>query len=492
MTKRRKTKAYSLIQPTGMGGIYGGGGYSFQDRYIVCHIPKWISDPSFIRIMPEGTGDVDVVYLEKTKQNYEHIQVKDYLIDTSEFKQIIESFVKIDRGTNKRYRKFTIACPSVGTKVKGFLNKLSRYKDAKYLYDKDNASALNLTTVDSKKEFSKLGILKHFDFIMQKLDLEIGRIDFGDNSICKQHFISSLLEHPNYKKKIYEMLRPVYPIIFDAIIEHRGKVITRNKLESLINSGVSGIKGASKATILHIHNWTVEKFDTKPNLILDWSQHFDRQNRRLPSVKIWNSKLVPELFELRNKISKKTSSREITFRGKCALSTGIALGLAFPEIGNWNFEIVQPPQIQPWRSDAIKINGYNLKRKELNPAAFGIKPSGNDVVFIFNITGSALGEVTDYLKTNNISVRKIILIYPLAKPGNTSIQNDSEAASLASAAKNFIKEELVKNQSSRAHLFFYGPLGLAILLGQKLTSVGKIQLYEYQNPGYVPSCLLNT
>src|SRR6185369_17835312 len=113
MTKQTKIKPYTLIQPSGMGGIYGGGGYSFQDRYIVCHIPKWISNPSFIKIMPEGTGDVDVVYSEKSKLNYEHIQIKNYLVDTSEFKQIIESFVKIDQGTNKRYKKFTIACPSV-------------------------------------------------------------------------------------------------------------------------------------------------------------------------------------------------------------------------------------------------------------------------------------------------------------------------------------------------------------------------------------------
>ena len=68
-TKKKKTSKppYSLVSPQAMGGIHGGDGYSYQDRYIVCNIPKWISDPSFIRLMSEGTGDVDVVFINKRK-----------------------------------------------------------------------------------------------------------------------------------------------------------------------------------------------------------------------------------------------------------------------------------------------------------------------------------------------------------------------------------------------------------------------------------------
>jgi hypothetical protein len=41
-------------------------------------------------------------------------------------------------------------------------------------------------------------------------------------------------------------------------------------------------------------------------------------------------------------------------------------------------------------------------------------------------------------------------------------------------------------------LFFFGPFALAVFLGQQLTAVGQIQLFEYQDPGYVPSCTLRT
>ena len=117
---------------------------------------------------------------------------------------------------------------------------------------------------------------------------------------------------------------------------------------------------------------------------------------------------------------------------------------------------------------------------------------GKDIVMVFNITGKALDEVADYLKKEKIQIRQIIQILPQNKPGNLSIESDSDAVSFASAAKDVLKENLVKYKAKKTHLFFYGPLALAIFLGQKLTSVGNIQLYEFQDPGYKPSCSIRT
>lgn len=49
-----------------------------------------------------------------------------------------------------------------------------------------------------------------------------------------------------------------------------------------------------------------------------------------------------------------------------------------------------------------------------------------------------------------------------------------------------------KNGVRNTRLFFYGPQAFAIFLGQQLTSVGKVQLFGYQDPGYGPSVLLST
>jgi len=53
--------------------------------------------------------------------------------------------------------------------------------------------------------------------------------------------------------------------------------------------------------------------------------------------------------------------------------------------------------------------------------------------------------------------------------------------------------QLAKAHSlQRTRLFFYGPLALAVFLGQQLASIGEIQLFEYQDPGYILSCSLRT
>jgi len=62
----------------------------------------------------------------------------------------------------------------------------------------------------------------------------------------------------------------------------------------------------------------------------------------------------------------------------------------------------------------------------------------------------------------------------------------------AQAVREKLNQILKKYGLRKTRLFFYGPYALAVFLGQQLTSVGEIQLFEYQDPGYVPSCLLRT
>ena len=242
---------------------------------------------------------------------------------------------------------------------------------------------------------------------------------------------------------------------------------------------------------MHIHNWTVEKYEPTASVELDWSRHFDRPSRTVPTPEIWDNELFPELYKVRQDIAKATINRHIIFRGKCTLTTGIVLGTVFPEIGNWSFELPQPPQTVPWRSDAERIKKFKINYEIIEPAGLGLE-KGTDVALVFNITGTAMGEVVNFLKSSGVALSKLIAIQPGKVSGNTSIQSDSEAVSLASASKDLLQQTLAKNGVRKTHLFYFGPISLAIFLGQKLTSLGHIQLYEFQDPGYRPSCLIKT
>lgn len=492
-TKKKNTApGTTLISPQAMGGIHGGDGYTFQDRYIVCHIPIWLMDPKFVKLMPEGSGDVDVVFSENRKHFYDHIQVKDHYVRNGDFIAAVKTFSDFEQTTGKAYRKFILTCPSVGPDVKSFNEKLSRYREFHdNMFDPATKKALTQTKLDLKRVFKKFKIDKLFDFVLNKVHLEVNPFNFHDNTVCKKQFAATLAGHPKYKEKFDKIMRSSYAHMITEVLAHRGKVLKKEKIQSLINDSIAGKKNVYKTTVLYVQNWSQEKFDVQPNISIDWSSRFDRQTKKVPDQIVWDNELIPELFNTKKNLAAKTSNRQIILRGRCALSTSIALGMVFPEIGDWTFELMQPPLQDAWRSDAEKTKDYNLSVKEITPNSKILKKS-SEIAIVFSITGKAVPDVSDYFSSNSIPIKKIISIEPESTPGNFSIQNDSEAVSLASEAKDAIKQMISKYKATKIHLFYFGPAGLALFLGQKLTSVGVIQLYEFQDPGYKPSCLLKS
>src|SRR5262249_7948937 len=153
-------------------------------------------------------------------------------------------------------------------------------------------------------------------------------------------FAVNLVKHPNYNKKLVDMVRPAYATLLREINSVRGKTLDRRTIQSLIEKALATDEGVSEpAGNLFIHNWSVEKFDIEPEFVLDWSSSFQRETRAVPTEKVWNEQLLPQLYNTRKEIAGRTAVRLIRLRGKCALSTGIALGAAFPQIGGWVFEI---------------------------------------------------------------------------------------------------------------------------------------------------------
>src|SRR5260370_25598598 len=146
------------------------------------------------------------------------------------------------------------------------------------------------------------------------------------------------------------MVQPAFAEVMRAIGAKNGIVLERADIETLLRAAVAaGVAGEKKITVW-LQNWSSETFDPPADYSLDWSSHFDRPTRRVPSPESWKDELIPQLETLKKKIQKERKERLIRFRGKCALSSGIALGAIFPTVGGWAFEIPQPPSKSDWRS----------------------------------------------------------------------------------------------------------------------------------------------
>jgi SMODS-associated and fused to various effectors sensor domain/Cap4 dsDNA endonuclease len=469
-----------------MGGITAGKGFDFQTRYAVCQLPVWLLEAPFYQLFYEGTGDIDIRHQENGQSSRTHIQVKDHEVTLAEFKEVIEHFRTLDREMPGVYKCFTLVCPSLSAKLQASETGLARFRNAKPFYD-DVVNALVPTKDELDKRLSKLGLNGgDIDFIHTKFSFEIGHGDLHHDDRAIDLFVGRLLKHPEYAGKIRAMVQPAFAELLRAIQGKKGAVLGRSDVEQILRAAVASGSPDEKSITVWIQNWTRETFDVPADYSLDWSQHFDRSSRRVPSPDLWKTELLSQLNSLKEKMIAARAERVIRFRGKCALSTGVALGATFPGVGGWIFEIPQPPAKEAWRSDA-KATSPNDFQVELADGS----DAGTDLVLGLNIRGDGREDIRRFVESSGQAPRLFAFMGP-SLPGNQSIGGAEDACAFAQSTRERLGQILKRHRLTHTRLFFYGPFALAVFLGQQLTSLGEVQLFEYQDPGYVPSCSLRT
>lgn len=469
-----------------MGGIVGSKGFDFQTRYTVCHLPVWLAHAGFHQIFSEGTGDIDVRYLADGKSTRQHIQTKDHDVTPSEFKEIVDAFSKSDAGMLGIYERFTLACPSLSANLRPVETGLARLRNAEPFYD-DVPTALALTKEDVDERMRSHDLSeKQIQFIHEKVFIEVGHGDLAHDERAINIFIGRLLNHPEFADKIRAMVQPAYAEMLRHVGASKGVVLDRASIESLLRGAILPSLSAEASVMVWIQNWTKESFDLPADYELDWATYFDRQSRRVPTSSVWASDLVPQLNALRSKIVAAGAVRTICLRGKCALSTGLALGATFPSVGGWTFEIAQPPAKEPWRSDATPTAVYPLEEEIVEG-----DPTGSDLVLGLNIRGDGREDVLRFVRSAGQIPKAFIFLAPPSQ-GAQSIGGSGDAVAMAIGVRERLGAFLKARQINTTRLFFYGPFALSVFLGQKLTSIGQVQLFEYQDPSYVRSALLLT
>lgn len=487
MTKTKKPKQgpASLLSPAAMGGIIAGEGFDFQTRYAACGVPLWLLEAAFQQLFFEGTGDIDIRYVEDGKSSRTHIQVKDHDVQPGELKEVVKQFSLLDASMPDTYKCFTVVCPSLSPTLRPIESGLARFRGARAFYD-DNPSALAPTKQALDDGLRSVGLGDYIDFIYAKVLFDVGHGDMHHDDRALAHFVNRMLTHPDYAEKVRSMVLPAFAETMRMIGARKGNVIDRTDMEKILQDAVRATIASEKKITLWLQNWTSETFDVPADYSLDWSSNFDRSTRGVPSPEQWNNELIPQLETIKKEISKGRKERLIQFRGKCALSSGVALGAVFPTVGGWAFEIPQPPAKEHWRSDASPTHPYEMTVEEIE----GI-PDGTDIVLGLNIRGDGRQDMVKYVESTGHLPKKYVFVSPPLL-GAQSIRGAADAVAFAQGVREHLGQILKKYNLRKTRLFFYGPFALAVFLGQHLTSVGEIQLFEYKDPGYVPSCSLKT
>lgn len=478
----------SLFAPQQRGGVIGGLGYNFQDAYIVTVLPRWLAHPGFRSFIKEGFDDVDVVFADASISFTRHYQLKDHEVSLAAFRKIMGDFAAAAHRPGVNATEFVLGCCGLAPKVRALWAKIQGLRGARKTH---SDAALGSTKAELLRELKKHGISDHVELLLDavEIDYENPGLHDADARMLKERFRGAFMMLPLYRGEAAAILDRLFEGLMVRVNKAVRNGISRADVEGLIRTELAVVvKG--RAVVVHLHGWTRQAYDLVADEEIDWTEHFDHTTLRVPAPEVWASELMPALHAVRARFDVTPDRRLIWFRTRAPLSAGLAFGHTFAEAAGYSIRIQQPSPgaaepIQHWETDAHADQSYQLGYDELDG-----DPASHDLVVGIGVTDDPRPKVEHYLAQTDLAVRAALYLRPSGGASATSVDATTVGA-IAAAAKREIRRVCNRYQPRLIHLFYLGPLGLAVLLGQKLNGLADIQCYERsKTTGYTPSCRL--
>jgi hypothetical protein len=225
----------------------------------------------------------------------------------------------------------------------------------------------------------------------------------------------------------------------------------------------------------------------KPGLafMLDWVDHFDG---RLPKPGAWEQFLLPALKDIADAVQSNAPGRVLEVSGLAVIPVVTALGSVF----------MAPRGVRTvWRQAAAERDEqlWSLYTP-LETSGFSARIIDRDIMardLAVLVSVAANAEPAFEATLDNLPpFRGIVRI---AKPGGNKhvLENAGQARDVAEVVIDGIRS--ARNRYGRVgcvHLFMSVPVGLAMMIGQLLNTLGLVQTYEYiaMDGQYSPALLL--
>lgn len=488
MKNMKQKKPTDLFSQQNRGGVTGGNGYNFQDSFITFKLPEWLTTPGFKYYIKEGIDDASV-HFEGNSQTWCWLyQMKNHALDTNGLKEILKNFNTKANHPDLHPQRFIIGCFGANDDIKSLWEQVKEYRHlAKGMTD----AQLAATKTNLVGKINSLGFGEYVDMIMKSLDIEYGFQGMRDNdiSIMQNNFIGTFKRTKLSGQEEPEVVDRLFTALSLIVNKKIRTVITRQELEEIIRTELATAK-KGPAIVVYLHGWINQSYDDPSDVVVDWTKYFDHSTLKTPSPEVWQNELLPELLSLRQKFDSDGKKRNVWLRSKAPLSAGLAFGNAFPEALGYNIQIEQPSPgsskaIQYWQTDTPDAQEIKLTTTVVE----GDEES-TEIAVAVGATDDPRPKVEEFLMNSGIKTRASLYLYPESGPSDISI-DEQTAVGFARATKKEVRSAISKFSPKLIHLFFFGPLGLAVLLGQKMNGLVNIKCYERSKEhGYVPSCLI--
>lgn len=277
----------------------------------------------------------------------------------------------------------------------------------------------------------------------------------------------------------------IYKIDEDPIGPSQAARIAAHSLNKRI-AAIHKATSAGEPLRIELHTRIEPPFQSGTSLLINWTPRFDSIEAK-PGA--WEEYFLPALKAIAGAIQANAPGRSIEATGLCALPAATALGCVFVQTRGvrvaWG-QRMPDGEDQMWSLEAQREeSGFTAKVTDRNLSA-------KDIAVLVSVADNAEPAFTATFGSP-VPFRSVIEV---SKPGGVRhvVPNPGQAKDIAYVVLEAIR--LVRadiRQASRVHLFMAVPVGLAMLIGQLLNTLGSVQTYQHipAEGRYHPAALLD-
>lgn len=215
-------------------------------------------------------------------------------------------------------------------------------------------------------------------------------------------------------------------------------------------------------------------FETGWALSLDWSHHF---RGRHADADGWQDTLLPALLTVRESLRRHAAGRRLQLSGSLTLSAALALGRAISSLDRdlrlaWRQEAEERPEqlwslAQPPEPTPLEVTSRDDR------------VDGEALALLVSLTAD-VEPAYSRSRTELPPVRGVVRVRPLGgKFRKFIVETPGEATDIVERTIEEVRRARELYRPSSIHVFAAIPVGLAVLLGQRLNTLGPVQTYEH-------------
>lgn len=236
---------------------------------------------------------------------------------------------------------------------------------------------------------------------------------------------------------------------------------------------------------VELRTWPAQSDSRGSELVLDWRHRFGVADARLAEPKSWSGVLLPALRTVRDEIGRHRALWRIEVGGRATLSAAAAFGVTFLEVSGFELTWRQEPGpvLMSLREPAVPVE-LEIRSEEGHPA-------GTDLAVLLSVTKPVPPDFAAF-RRELPPLRAVVHVAALQGDRQLRIAEPGQATAIVERTIEETVRACARFRPKRIHWFGSIPLGVAMLLGQRLNTLPPSQLYERLEDGgrYVPSVLL--